>query len=419
MSDSGLPLIDETYCLALDQKDPLAEHRRQFRLPTDTIYLDGNSLGALPRASEALIGSAIRKSWGQDLIRSWNTAGWFELPLTLGDRIGELVGAAQGQVVVSDNTSINTFKAVSTAVQMGAGRHRIIACRDEFPTDLYMIQGLSELTNGRVQLDLADSAEDALSRLGPDTAAVLLSQVNYRSAALLDMAGMTRDIQAAGAMAIWDLCHSAGALPIDLDGCGVDIAVGCTYKYLNGGPGSPAFIYVAKRHQGIAKQPLSGWWGHAHPFGFSASFDPAPDIRRFQTGTQPILSLIGVQAGLDTFHGVSMDEIRAKSVGLCELFANLVRQECGSPDVEVLAAAPWENRGSHVCVAFPRGYALVQALIDRGVIGDFRAPDLMRFGFAPLYNGHHDVWRAVGIMNQCLQDRSYLDPGYNRVAPVT
>lgn len=411
--------VTEARCIARDEADPLAQCRDRFDMPDGVIYLDGNSLGPLPRSSAGLVGETLGEHWGRGLIRSWNDAGWFDLPLALGDRLGALVGAAPGQVAVCDNTSINTFKAISAAVGLNPGRNRVIACRDEFPTDLYMIQGLSGLSGGAIELVLAESADDAMARLGEDTAVVLLSQVNYRSAALLDMAAITRKIHDAGALAVWDLCHSAGALAVELDHCGADIAVGCTYKYLNGGPGSPAFIYVAERHQEAARQPLSGWWSHAKPFDFSPGFTAAAGIRRFLTGTQPILSLVAVGAGLDTFNGVSMADVRAKSLALCELFACLVRQECGSADLEVRAGGPWEGRGSHVCLSFPRGYALMQALIQHGVIGDFRAPDLMRFGFAPLYNGYHDVWRAVQILSQCLSDGCYLDPRYNRAAPVT
>lgn len=406
-------------CIALDQQDPLGFCRDRFVVEPGRIYLDGNSLGALSTTAAHAIATTITDEWGKDLIQSWNKAGWFELPVRLGDRIGGLVGAAAGQIVVCDNTSINLYKALHAALALNPGRSRIIAHRGDFPTDLYMIQGAASSCGRPVSVELIDNEEDVARRFDDQVAVAVISQVNYKSSALQDMAAVTRAAHANGAMVVWDLCHSAGAMPLQLDQCEVDFAVGCTYKYLNGGPGSPAFVYAASRLHEKMRQPLCGWWSHQNPFDFCPDYKPANGIKRMLSGTQPILSLRGVECGLDTFQDVSMTDIRQKSMALCGLFIKLVQQECGDAGLEIIGPGAESDRGSHVSIAFTQGYPVIQAMIEQGVTGDFRAPDLMRFGFAPLYTGYAQIWNAVAILKSCVERQVWLEPRYNRVAAVT
>jgi kynureninase len=387
---SPSPLVSREACIARDRLDPLRGLRDRFVLPDGLIYLDGNSLGPMPRDAVTLLHQTIERQWSQDLIRSWNDAGWFDLPVRLGDRVGALLGAAPGQTVVCDTTSVNLFKALHAALALRPDRDVVIAEEDSFPTDLYIVEGA------------IGSAGRPISRrlIGPDGASIdalldrrvavaVLSQVNYRTGALLDVAAITRQLHDAGALVIWDLCHSAGVIEIAFDCDAVDFAVGCTYKYLNGGPGSPAFIAVATAHQAAARHPLSGWWGHAAPFAFDRDFRPGHGIRRFLCGTQPIISLRGVEAALDAMAGVDIAALRDKSLALTELF--MARVSAVLPDLRIVTPREPALRGSQVGISFDQGYAVVQAMIERGVIGDFRAPDLMRFGFAPLYISFTDV----------------------------
>lgn len=407
------PTRDE--CLALDASDPLAAYRDEFVLPDGVIYLDGNSLGALPRRTAAHLQHVVTQEWGQGLIRSWNDAGWFEAPRRLGDRIGTLIGAEPGQVVVCDSTSINIYKALTAALGLRPGRDVVIGDRDTFPTDLYMMEGA---TAGTHEQRLISADGPALADVLDDrVAAVLLTQVDYRTGRMYDMAAVTEQVQAAGALMIWDLAHSAGAVPVDLDGCGADLAVGCTYKYLNGGPGAPAFIYVATRHQD-ATQPLSGWHGHADPFAFTPDYSPAPGISRFLVGTPPLLSYAGLEASLEIWDRVDMADIRAKSLALTDLFISLVEARVGS-HVDVVTPLDHAVRGSQVSLRHEDGYAPMQALIERGVIGDFRAPDLMRFGFTPLYVGYADVWDAVDVLTEVLTTEVWREPQYATRLAVT
>jgi len=399
---------------ALDAEDPLACFRERFYLPEGLIYLDGNSLGPAPKAAFTGFGEVVEKEWAEGLIGSWNTAGWFAAPKTLGDRLGAFLGAAPGQTVVCDTTSINIFKAVHAALGLRPGRRVVVSELDSFPTDLYMLGG----TGAEVRL-LGRDGDRLEDLIDGNVAAVLLSQVNYRSGALFDMTAINRLAHDAGALIIWDLCHSAGVVPIALDAAGTDFAVGCTYKYLNAGPGAPAFIYVAKRHLEEARQPLSGWWGHARPFAFEAEYEAHPGIEKFLCGTQPIISLRGVQAGLDALDGVSQSALREKSLSLTHLFMDLCEPLCR--DYGLVPGTPREDRqrGSQVSFTFEHGYAVIRAMIERGVVGDFREPGLMRFGFAPLYLSHADIKRAVEIMESCLADRVWLDPAYQVRSPVT
>ena len=408
------PTRDE--CVALDASDPLAPYRDEFVLPDGVIYLDGNSLGALPVRTAAHVERVVTLEWGQGLIRSWNDAGWFEAPRRLGDKVGGLIGAAAGQVVVCDSTSVNVFKALTAALGMRPDRRVVVGDRDNFPTDLYMMQGATAGTHSRRLISAeGPSLADVLDE---DVAAVVLTHVDYRTGRMYDMAAVTAQVQAAGALMIWDLCHSVGALPVDLDGCGADFAVGCTYKYVNGGPGAPAFVYVATRHQDAVTQPLSGWHGHADPFAFTPDYEPAPGITRFLIGTPHLLSYAGLEASLEIWERVDLAALRQKSLALTDLFISLVRARVGSL-VEVVTPLDHAVRGSQVSLRHEDGYAPMQALIERGVIGDFRAPDLMRFGFTPLYVGYADVWDAVDVLTDVLTSQVWREPRYATRLAVT
>ncbi|MDC8758532.1 kynureninase [Janthinobacterium fluminis] len=400
-------------CLTRDSQDALAPLRAQFDLPPELIYLDGNSLGARPRAALARAQDVIAREWGQDLIRSWNTAGWFDLPKRLGDRLAPLIGAGAGEVVVTDSTSVNLFKALAAALHMQAadparGERRVLVTeRSNFPTDIYMAQGLSGWLQRGYRVRLVDSPAELEAAIDADSAVVMLTHVNYRTGYQHDMAALSAHAHAQGALIVWDLAHSAGAVPLDLHRDGADLAVGCTYKYLNGGPGAPAFIWVPRRHQAAFRQPLSGWWGHAAPFAMAPDFAPADGIGRALCGTQPIASLAMVECGLDIFAQTDMAAIRAKSLALTDLFIELVEARCGAHPLELVTPRQHARRGSQVSFTHPHGYAVMQALIARGVVGDYREPAIMRFGFTPLYTRYADVWDAVDILRDILDGQAY------------
>ena len=406
-------MMQRTDALTLDQHDLLAPLRDQFALPDGVIYLDGNSLGARPKAALARAQQVIDQEWGHDLIRSWNQAGWFDLPSRLGDLLAPLIGAAAGDIVVTDTTSLNLFKALAGALQRqasaaaSAARRIIVSERSNFPTDLYMAEGLARWLARGYQLRLVDSPDELAAAIDSDTAIVMLTHVNYRSGRLLDMAAINQMAHAHGALTVWDLAHSAGALPIDLQGADADYAVGCTYKYLNGGPGAPAFIWVAPRHQASFDHPLSGWWGHAAPFAMDPAFVPATGIRRALCGTQPVVSLALVECGLALFGHTSMAALRAKSLALTDLFITLVEQRCAAHPLQLATPRPHAQRGSHVSFTHPHGYPVMQALIARGVIGDYREPHILRFGFTPLYTRFVDVWDAVDTLAHILDQQDY------------
>jgi kynureninase len=396
-------------CLALDAQDPLAPLRAQFDLPEGVIYLDGNSLGARPKAALARAQQVIAQEWGRDLIRSWNSAGWFDMPKRLGDRLAPLIGARAGEVVVTDTTSLNLFKALASALHMqkDSARRIIVTERANFPTDIYMAQGLASWLDRGYALRLVDSPEELAGAIDADCAVVMLTHVNYRTGYQHDMAAVSAQAHAHGALALWDLAHSAGAVPVDLHAAGADLAVGCTYKYLNGGPGAPAFIWVPKHHQAAFRQPLSGWWGHAAPFEMSPEFAPVDGIGRALCGTQPIVSLALVECGLEIFEQSSISAIRAKSLALTDLFIDLVEARCADHPLGLVTPREQARRGSQVSFTHPHGYAVMAALIARGVIGDYREPAIMRFGFTPLYTSFADVWDAVEILREILDDQAY------------
>lgn len=404
---------------ALDAADPLAHHRDRYIIPEGVIYLDGNSLGPASRRALAALERAAREEWAEGLVGSWNEAGWFELPVSLGERIAPLIGAGPGQVLVCDTISVNLFKLLHAALALRPGRRTIVAEKGSFPTDLYIAEGVAATAPG-VSIRLAEEAGPGIEALiGDDTAVVLVNHVDYRSGALRDMAALTARAHARGALVLWDLSHSAGALPVELDAAGADLAVGCTYKYLNGGPGAPAFLYAARRHHDAIRQPLTGWWGHARPFAFEPRHEAAAGIRAFLTGTQPILSFRALAGALEDWADVDLAQIRRKSLQLTGLFIALVEESCAGHGL--VLATPREDglRGSQVAFRHPQGYAIVRALIERGVIGDFRAPDLMRFGFAPLYLRHVDIGAAVAILRTILAEEAWRDPRYAERRAVT
>ena len=405
-------MVNRNDCVARDAQDALAPLRAHFALPEGVIYLDGNSLGAAPAAAMARARQVIGEEWGQGLIRSWNTAGWFDMPRRLGDRIAPLIGAAGGEVVVTDSTSINVFKALAGALHMQAGRAHgarrvIVTERGNFPTDVYMAQGLAAWLAQGYSVRLADSAAELAGAIDGDTAVVLLTHVNYRTGYQHDMAAVSAHAHAQGALTVWDLAHSAGAVPLAVEADGADFAVGCSYKYLNGGPGAPAFIWVPRRHQARFTQPLSGWWGHAAPFAMAPDFAPVAGIGRALCGTQPVVSLALVESGLEVFEQTSMAAIRDKSLALTDLFIELVEQRCADHPLGLVTPREHARRGSQVSFTHPHGYAVMSALIARGVIGDYREPAIMRFGFTPLYTSYTEVWDAVEILRDILDRKDY------------
>ncbi|MFL6674504.1 MAG: kynureninase [Massilia sp.] len=405
-------------CLALDAADALAPLRAQFDLPDGVIYLDGNSLGARPRAALARAQQVVAREWGQGLIRSWNTAGWFDLPRRLGDRLAPLIGAHAGEVVVTDTTSLNLFKALAAALHIqaqgqGAARRVIVTERSNFPTDIYIAEGLTKWLERGYSIRLVDTVDELPAAIDADCAVVMLTHVNYRTGYQHDMAATTRLAHENGALVLWDLAHSAGAVALDLHGAQADFAVGCTYKYLNGGPGAPAFIWVPQRHQAQFAHPLTGWWSHAAPFAMAPGFEACEGIGRALCGTQPVVSLAMVECGLEVFEQTSMESVRAKSLALTDLFIELVESSCAGHPLALATPREHARRGSQASFTHPHGYAVMQALIARGVIGDYREPRIMRFGFTPLYTSFAEVWDAVAILKDIV-DREDYDIGAAR-----
>ena len=389
--------------------------RERFSIPNEVIYLDGNSLGALPKATPERLRAVVREQWRTDLIASWNRHGWIDLPTTVASRLAPIVGARPEELLIADSTSVSLFKLLGAAVEARPGRRTILTPRGNFPTDLYVAQGLAAMLGLTLRAvepaALIDSIDD-------DVAVVTLTHVDYRSAAIYDMAAINAAAHHAGALTCWDLSHSAGAITLDLDGRDCDLAVGCGYKYLNGGPGSPAFVFVRADLQEALRPPLQGWMGHSEPFAFDDEFEPAAGVSRFLTGTPSILALAALECGLATFDGIAMVDVEARSRLLSQCFIEAVEERSGD---HVRLASPRDPaaRGSHVCFAHPHGYAVMQALIERKVIGDFRAPDLMRFGFAPLYLNQADVIRAADILGEVLDTCAWDQPRHHRRGKVT
>jgi kynureninase len=428
--------VSREAALALDAADPLAPLRGEFALPAGVIYLDGNSLGALPRHTAARLQETVADEWGRGLIRSWNTAGWIDLPRAIGDAIAPLIGARAGEVSVGDSTSVNLFKVLSAAVALQRAdapeRTTVVSERSNFPTDLYIAESVAAAAGLQLRLVAGEGIADALDA---ETAVLMLTHVNYRSGRMHDMAAITRAAQGAGALAVWDLAHSAGAVPLDLHGAAADFAVGCGYKYLNGGPGAPAFLWAHPRQttrmerEGL-RQPLSGWFGHAAPFDFTADYRPASGIGRFACGTPAVLAMRSLQCGLEVFalaEGLGgMAALRTKSVALAELFIARVESACAGQGLALASPRDPGERGSQASFAHPDGYAIMQALIERGVVGDFRAgaaasgePNLLRFGFTPLYTRFVDVWDAADTLADVLRGGVWREERFARRAAVT
>jgi kynureninase len=399
----------------LDASDPLALTRERFVLPDGTIYLDGNSLGALPKATVPHLFDVVERQWGEDLIASWNTHGWIDTPMRVAAKLAPIVGAKPNELLVADSTSVCLFKLLAAAVRARPGRRTILVQEGNFPTDTYVAEGLAEMLG--LELRRADPA-DISAAIDSDTAVVSLSHVDYRSGAKVDMRAVNSAASAAGSLVVWDLCHSAGANEVGLGASGCELAVGCGDKYLNGGPGAPAFIYVAQALQDELQPPLQGWMGHAEPFAFEESYRPVGGIARFLTGTPSILALAALDAGLDTFEGIAMSAIEAKSQALLKLFIGEVETRCDGK-VRLFGPRDLAMRGSHACFAHPEGYAVMQALIARGIVGDFRAPDLMRFGFTPLYTSFEDVWRAADALADILATRAWDQLRFRERSRVT
>ena len=405
--------------LDLDRGDPLAAKRGEFALPDNVVYLDGNSLGAMPLAAQQRSLHVVEQQWGRDLIQSWNSHDWIDLPITVGEKIAPLLGAARGQVICCDSTSVNLFKSLCCALGMQKDRRLVLSQTDNFPADLYIAQGLNNLSPGEIcKLEVIDDSEIE-ARLDETVAVLMLTHVNFRSGKLHDIRRLTERAHEKGALVIWDLAHSTGALPLELDDWGVDFAVGCGYKYLNGGPGAPAFIYAAERHHASIRQPLTGWMGHQKPFSFSGEYQPAPGVQQFLCGTPPVLSMSVLDAALGVFEGVDMDELRAKSMGLSELFIQLCQSNKHLRELILVSPQNSHDRGSQLAFAHPSAFAICQALIERGVIADFRAPDILRIGLAPLYLRYKDIWDAVQILAEIMMARSYLQDQYSRPQKVT
>ena len=404
---------------ALDEADELRAFRDEFYLPDGMIYLDGNSLGPAPKATFAEMERAIREEWAEGLITSWNGANWFTLTDSLGDQLAAQLGGETGELVVCDTTSANIYKTLHAALSIHRERPVIVAESGSFPTDLYVVEGVASTRQDiAIRLEGID-APTIEELLDESVAVVLLNHVDYRTGRLRDMATLTAAAHAVGALVVWDLCHSVGVVPMDLNKANVDFAVGCTYKYLNGGPGAPAFIFAARRHHGRFEQPLSGWWGHKTPFAFEPEYQGDPGVRRFLCGTQPVLSLRALQPALAISARADRHAVRAKSERLTNLFIELVEQRCGGFDIGLLTPRESAQRGSHVSLTHAEGYPIVQALIARGVIGDFRAPNVMRFGFAPLYLSYQDVWNAVSELKDVLMTEAWREPKFQERAAVT
>ncbi len=423
MSEAAPSPITRAFCAEADASDPFARLRDEFLLPEGIVYLDGNSLGARPKGALERAAAVIEREWGHDLIASWNTHDWFELPKRIGAKIGRLIGGERGGCVVSDTTSINLFKVLAAALKIqdraAPERRVIVSERENFPTDLYMVEGLAKLLDRGYELRLVDEGLPLSEALRDDVAVLLLTHVNYRTGALWDLAAETRRAHEAGALVVWDLCHSVGSVPVRVSAADADFAIGCTYKYLNGGPGSPAFVWVHERHQAVAEQPLSGWWGHAAPFDMAVGFEPAPGIDRFLTGTQPIVSLAMTEVGVDLALSVDDHALREKSLALTTLFMRLVDQRLAHHDLTLITPRDPDRRGSHVSYRHPEGHAVMQALIANGVVGDYREPEVLRFGITPLYVGALDVWDAVETLRWVLDEEVWRAPEFQTRGAVT
>jgi kynureninase len=410
--------ITRDTCRNLDAKDPLKHFRERYHLPTGKIYLDGNSLGLMAKSVPARVTDAVTRQWAEDLITSWNRNNWFTMPRTMGNKIARLVGGGDNNVIVADTISINLFKLLSAAMSLRRDRKIILSDTGNFPSDLYVAQGLNQFLADGHELKTV-TPEDVMGAITKDVAVVMVTEVDYRTARRHDMKALISKAHSMGALVIWDLSHSAGAIPVDLMGDNADFAVGCTYKYINGGPGSQAFVFVHPRHHATAMPALVGWWGHENPFSFDLEWKAADGLVRQQCGTQAILSLVALDAALDEWADVNMQAVQQKSWSLCQTFIDLVEANCAQHGVNLAGPRNMSQRGSHVSFQHPEGYAVMQALISKGVIGDFRAPDMVRFGFAPLYNTHEEVFEAAATLAKILDKKLWDTPEFRTRKKVT
>jgi kynureninase len=407
--------MDIEHAKQLDAAAPLAFARERFSVPDGLTYLDGNSLGALPVATPARVEELIRREWGDDLISSWNKHGWIDAPMRVAAKLAPIVGAKPNELLFADSTSVCLFKLLAAAVRARPGRRVILTQEGNFPTDTYVAEGLAEMLGMALRRAPPD---EIIAAIDENTAVVTVTHVDYRSGARFDMGALNQAARAAGALVVWDLSHSAGAIRLNLNGTGCELAVGCGYKYLNGGPGAPAFVYVSEKAQSDVRPPLQGWMGHAQPFAFDERYAAGAGIMPFLTGTPSVIAVAALDAGLDTFDGIAMADVETKSHALLKLFIDEVEARCGD-EVRLFGPRDLADRGSHVCFAHPQGYAVMQALIARGIVGDFRAPDLMRFGFTPLYTRYEDAWRAADGLADILAKREWDQPRFLERKKVT
>jgi kynureninase len=400
--------------MELDAQDPLSACRERFSLPADVIYLDGNSLGAMPKAVVPRMLQAMEKEWAVGLIRSWNDAQWYPAPQRVGARIAQIIGAHANEVITADSTTVNLFKLLVAGLRMRPGRRKIVGELGNFPTDSYIASGVAELM--QVQFEAVETNR-LLDAIDESVAVVSLTHVNYKTGHRHDMAAITRKAHAVGALIVWDLAHTAGAMPCELNACEVDFAVGCGYKYLNGGPGAPAFVFVAQAHHAALRQPLTGWHGHVRPFEFSETYEAAPGMESLLVGTASQLALISLESALSAFDGVDMQQLRQKSIALTDLFIRLADERLSG--FGLATPRDSQSRGSQVSLTHPEGYAIMQALIERGVIGDFRAPNILRFGFAALYVRYVDVWNAIDVLADIMRTNGWQQERFQQRKAVT
>jgi kynureninase len=413
MSDPSL-----SHARAMDSRDPLRDFRDRFVLPRGVAYFGGNSLGALPRETVSRIAKVVEQEWGQDLVRSWSLHDWINSPVNVGAKVARLIGASSEEVVVTDTTSVNVFRLVLTALEMRSGRFEVLSEAGNFPTDLYVCEGATRIIGRGGRLRLV-SRDQILEAVNESTAVVVLTHIHYQTGEKYDMAEFTRQIQDRGAMVLWDLSHSAGAVSVDLNGVHADFAVGCGYKYLNGGPGAPAFLYVAQRHQAHAMNAISGWMGHACPFQFIDQYEPATGIRRFLAGTPSIIANAALEVSVDLLIEAGIERVADKARQLGDFFIALVESSCAGYGLSLATPKRADQRGSHVSLSHPHSFEIIQALRAASVIGDFRAPDVMRFGFAPLYTSFEDVWIAVERLAQVLCDERWREARFAVRSAVT
>lgn len=410
----------QAYASEQDAADPLSSFRSRFYLPDGVIYLDGNSLGPMLKSVPDRVANTLQSEWADGLIRSWNEANWINLPEAVGEKLAPIIGASSESVTVTDSTSVNVFKVLSAALMLNKDRKKIVSEKGNFPTDLYLAEGLRDFLNQGHELCLAESDEEIISLIDDETAVVMLTHVDFRTGRMLNMEAITKHAHKKGSLIIWDLAHSAGALPVTLDAAGADFAIGCGYKYLNGGPGAPSFVYVNEKHLGKAWQPLTGWFSHKAPFAFDHDYKANQSIKQFLCGTPPVLSMVALDQSLKLWEEIDIKAVRAKSLALSDFFLECVEAAGLAVQFSPATSLEHERRGSQVSLRFAgNGYAVMQALISRGVIGDYRDPDILRFGFAPLYNTFDEVWHAVEILHEIMENNIWREAQFSERKAVT